>query len=137
MADKTIRIINGSVAMNALDDLLNYLSNHVNLGDSLALSSIGAVLVVFYKWHKNTSSPIDFSDLFISSKTGRMGGSEFRINLAFLLTSWALIFMTIRGALTEWYLTVYLAAFVTDRVLSRKNSLNQASQGTDDATQTK
>ena len=123
--------------MSIVDEVLTYLGSHGNLGDSIALSGIGAVLVIFYKWHKNNSSPIDFSDLFISSRTGKMGGSEFRINVAFLVTSWALIFMTVRGSLTEWYLMAYLAAFVTDRVLSRKNSLSQASRGTDDTTQTK
>lgn len=76
--------------------------------------------MLFNKAQKSKTSPIDFTDLFIDPKTGKMGGSEFRINAAFMVTSWALIYLTIKGTLTEWFIAAYLTAFVADRVFSRK-----------------
>jgi hypothetical protein len=93
-----------------------------HVGDTFALSVIGIIFIIFYRWHTNEDTPINLWDLFIDQKSGKMGGSEFRINVAFLVTSWALIFLTIKGNLTEWYITAYLTAFVADRMFSRKAS---------------
>jgi hypothetical protein len=102
-----------------MDYIHNLILTH-NWGNSLAMSAIGAVLTIFYSWQKNKTNPIDFTDLFIDEKSGKIGGSEFRINVAFLVTSWTLIFLVLKGTLTEWYLTAYLTAFVADRMFSRK-----------------
>ena len=92
------------------------------MGNMLALAVIGIVVIIFYKWHMCKDNPVNFYDLFIDQKTGKIGGSEFRINVAFLVTSWALIFFTIKGTLTEWFIAAYLTAFVADRMFSRKIS---------------
>ena len=93
------------------------------LGSSLGLLVLAALGMTLYLVNRSDKNQIDFTDLFINKKTGKLGGSEFRINIAFLLTSWALVFLTIQGSLTEWFLGAYLAAFVADRMFSRNKNV--------------
>ena len=97
-----------------------YLDDPQHLGNLLALLVVIIVVYIFHREQKSTTSPIDFVDLFLDPKTGKIGGSEFRINTAFMVTSWALIYFTLKGTLTEWYIAAYLTAFVADRVFSTK-----------------
>lgn len=90
-------------------------------GNSLSLLAIGAIIIILYQIHHSPLNSISFTDLFLDKKTGKIGGSEFRINIAFIATTWALVFLTIKGNLTEWFIAAYLAAFVVDRAFSRKN----------------
>jgi hypothetical protein len=99
--------------------VLDFIQN-INLGNYLALYFLAFIGVLFNNMHKSTSNPINFTDLFLDKITGKMGGSEFRINTAFIVTSWALVFLTMHDKLTEWFLAAYIGAFVVDRIFSRK-----------------
>ena len=94
-------------------------------GNFLAALVVIAIIIEFYRMHISDKNPINFVDLFLDKKTGKIGGSEFRLNTAFMATTWALIFLTLKGALTEWFLTAYLAAFVVDRIFSRNSSIKE------------
>lgn len=109
--------------------ILKFLSS-IEPGYALAILAIGMVVTHLYLLNRNPVSRIYFEDLFINHKTGKMGGSEFRLNTAFLATTWALIFMVIKGNLTEWFFAAYLAAFVFDKFNSRqKESGNDNKEG--------
>jgi hypothetical protein len=102
--------------------LIKHLLSDPVFGKCVALSAIGLVIVVLYVLHHDHTNPIRFEDLFINEKTGKLGGSEFRVNIAFIATTWVLIFLTIKGSLSEWYVVAYLTAFVADRALSRNST---------------
>jgi hypothetical protein len=102
--------------------IMNFIASPI-FGNMLATITVLTIIDVLYRIHVSTKNNIDFSDLLINSKTGKIGGSEFRVNIAFLATTWALIFLTLKGSLTEWYVAAYLTAFVADRVFSRSSSI--------------
>lgn len=108
---------------------------YVEPGHTLVLSLIGMVLINLYLMHRSPTSRISFEDLFIDSKTGRMGGSEFRLNTAFLASTLALLYLTLKGLLTEWFFMAYLAAFVFDRINSRKKDLENDIKNAKNASQ--
>lgn len=89
-----------------------------------AFSFIVLFIYLLYRIHKSPDNAFNFSDLFINKATGKVGGSQFRLNVAFITTTWALVYMTMKGTLTEWYVGAYIGAFVLDRMLSRKSSEN-------------
>lgn len=105
-----------------MQDLINHVLTSGHLGDASALLVIGLIAIFFYQAHKSEKNSFYFPDLFLDQKTGKIGGSEFRINVAFMVTSWALIFLTLKGNLTEWFIAAYLTAFVADRMFSRKSN---------------
>lgn len=101
-----------------MNSLLAFISSPI-LGKYSALAVVIFVVYLFYDMHKSTKNNISIADLFLDPKTGKIGGSEFRLNTAFITTSLALVYLTIKGTLTEWYIAAYLTAFVADRVHSR------------------
>jgi hypothetical protein len=90
-------------------------------GKVFSLLLIAVVLILFLLAHRDPSSKIDLSDLFVD-QSGKIGGSQMRLNLAFALSSWVIIFSTLNGNLSEWLFSAYIAAFVYDRIASRKSS---------------
>ena len=70
--------------------------------------------------HTNKESPLDLSDLFINKRTGKIGGSEFRLNIAFFVATWIMVYTTVKSSMPEWLFAGYLAAFVVDRKFSRE-----------------
>lgn len=107
------------------------------LGKYAALAVVVFIVYLFYDMHKSTKNNISLADLFLDPKTGKISGSEFRLNTAFIATSWALVYLTIKGTLTEWYIAAYLAAFVADRAHSRylnNKGIAENGQTTEDST---
>jgi hypothetical protein len=111
-----------------MDSFLAFISSPI-LGKYSALAVVVFIVYLFYDMHKSTKNNISLADLFLDPKTGKIGGSEFRLNTAFIVTSWALVYLTIKGTLTEWYIAAYLTAFVADRVYSRMSSRNFNNKG--------
>jgi hypothetical protein len=99
-------------------DLSTYASNNI-IGDVISLLLLLLLLIVIVLAHFNKKSKIDLADLFLDT-TGKIGGSQMRLNMAFILSSWAIVYTTLEGNLTEWLMGGYLAAFVVDRIYSRK-----------------
>lgn len=123
-----------------IESLIHFLSHLFTVplfGNIFAVLVILIFCSILYKIHKSEKNNINFADLFLDKRTGKIGGSEFRINTAFLASTWALVFLTIKGALTEWFFAGYLAAFVADRIFSRtndgkKNNVNKETTNTDE-----
>lgn len=105
--------------------LLGLFLVHVNtttIGYFLSLVVAISIAVGIYKVHSNKNNPIDLADLFKDRRTGTVNGSKFRLNLAFLVTSWALVYSVLTSNAVEVVLTAYMAAWITDRYNSRKAS---------------
>jgi hypothetical protein len=67
---------------------------------------------------ENGGSKMSITNLFIDGN-GIISDSKFRMNIAFLTTTWVLTYLAISDTLTEWYLIGYLTAWVIDRANSR------------------
>jgi hypothetical protein len=91
-------------------------------GKFFSLLLIIWMIIEFIKAQRDPKSPIDLNDLFIDSSTGKLGGSKMRLNMAFIVSTWVLIYNTLNAQLSEWLFGAYLAAFVYDRVRSRSAS---------------
>lgn len=99
----------------------NWLIANMSLGlagKCFSLLLIVWMIIEFIKAQRDPKSPIDLNDLFIDS-SGKLGGSKMRLNMAFIVTTWVLIYYTLQGQLSEWLFGAYLAAFVYDRISSR------------------
>jgi len=107
-----------------MDQIMSFINSFLNnmtltmVGKVFSLLLIATMMIIFVKAHFNEKSPIDLKDMFID-QSGKIGGSQMRLNVAFLVTSWVLIFQTLNGSLSEWLFAGYLAAFVYDRASSR------------------
>lgn len=89
------------------------------MGQVLALSVITSIVIALYKLHTNKSNPFDLSDLFVDQKTKHIDGSMFRMNLAFFVSTWVIVFAMLNDHMTEWLFAAYLSAWVADRKFSR------------------
>jgi Ca2+/Na+ antiporter len=89
-------------------------------GKIFSLLLIIWMIIEFIKAQADKLSPIDLNDLFIDG-SGKIGGSKMRLNMAFIVTTWILIYYTLQGQLSEWLFAAYIAAFVYDRVNSRQS----------------
>lgn len=83
---------------------------------------VTSILILALAWlsydcNKDPSNKINVVDLFLTK--GKLDGSKTRLNLAFLFSSWAMMFLTFYDKLTEWFFTAYIAAWVIDRHGSR------------------
>lgn len=108
-----------------MDMLLALIANIIQqsswelVGEIFSLLIIFCMIAVVVKWHFSKTSPINLADMFLD-ESGKIGSSKTRLNSAFIIASWAMIYMVVKGSLTEWYLAAYLAAFVYDRAQARK-----------------
>lgn len=101
------------------------LSTWETAGNLLSLLLMATAVIIFWKAHRNPNSPLNISDLLTDS-SGKIGGSKMRLNLAFMLVSWVIIYSTIKGNLSEWLFSAYIAAFVFDRMSARKTETDTA-----------
>lgn len=95
------------------------------LGQLLALGVIVSMGVAIWKIHTNKNNSVDLSELFLDRTTGKIEGSKLRMNLAFFVTSWVVVYVTLNGAMSEWLFAGYLAAWITDRKFSRDATITQ------------
>ena len=91
-----------------------------------------AFTIVYGLWKAHTNpqyDTINLLDLMLDHDTHRLSDSKFRLNIAFILTSFVLIYLTLNGKLSEWYVTSFLGAWVIDRWGSRNASVEYARFG--------
>ena len=91
-----------------------------------------AFTIVYGLWKAHTNpqyDTINLLDLMLDHDTHRLSDSKFRLNIAFILTSFVLIYLTLNGKLSEWYVTSFLGAWVIDRWGSRNASVEYARSG--------
>jgi Ca2+/Na+ antiporter len=103
--------------INKLDTWLA-LGTWANIGRIIALLVLVAAVTGFVRAVSNSKNDFNLLDLFVEG--GKLGGSKMRVNGAWLVSTWAFIYFTVDGKLTEWYVAAYLTAFVFDRFNSRK-----------------
>lgn len=89
------------------------------MGQLMSLVIITSIVAGIYRLHTNKENPFNLSDLFIDPKTKKVDGSKLRMNLAFFVTSWIVVYSTLNTTMTEWLFAGYLAAWVADRKFSR------------------
>ena len=92
------------------------------IGQMLSLGVITSIGVAMYKIHTNKSNTLNLDDLFVDRSSGKINGSKVRMNLAFFVTSWVMIYSALNGTMTEWLFAGYLAAWVADRKFSRDST---------------
>ena len=97
--------------------ILSYVSLAI-AGKVFSLLLIFGMIFTFYKMNKDPSNSIDINDLFADAN-GKIGGSKMRLNIAFIISSWILVYYTLNGQLSEWLFTAFLGAFVIDRISAR------------------
>jgi len=90
----------------------------VMVGKVFSLLLIVWMVLSFLKAHRDPKSPIDIADLIVDG-SGKIGGSKMRLNLAFVVCTWVLVYYSLNGQLSEWLFAAYLGAFVFDRMKSR------------------
>lgn len=91
-----------------------------------------AFTIIYGLWKAHTNpqyDTINLLDLMLDHDTHRLSDSKFRLNIAFILTSFVLIYLTLNGKLSEWYVTSFLGAWVIDRWGSRNASVEYARSG--------
>ncbi len=82
--------------------------------------------------HFSRNNQFDLIKLFaFDNSTGKLSDSKVRINAAFVTTTWAFVFLTMNDKLTEWYVAVYLAAWVADRFSARNSNKEIVKEGQD------
>jgi hypothetical protein len=91
-------------------------------GNLFSLLIMLSMVIVVWRWHSAQSNPVNLADILLDDN-GKLGSSKMRINGAWLLFSWVIVYMTLNKNLTEWLVAIYIAAFVADRINSRKNAL--------------
>jgi len=89
-------------------------------GNLFSLLLMASLIIIFWKANRDPNSPLNFIDL-LTDASGKIGGSKMRLNLAFILASWVVVYSTIKGDLSEWLFGAYIAAFVFDRMSARKS----------------
>lgn len=107
------------------------LDNAVKYSWNIA-GAMGAVVLIVVLVRMSLSDKyknFDLVDLVIDTRTNRISDSKFRLNGAFILTSFVLIYITLNDKLTEWYVTGFLSAWVIDRWGARNARVKLESTG--------
>lgn len=73
-----------------------------------------------------SSNNFDLIQLFAYDQTtGKLSDSKVRLNIAFLISCWAFVYLVMDGKFTEWYFFGFMGAWVTDRIFSRNARLGK------------
>lgn len=104
--------------LKMLDFVLN---NPKYIWAIVSLLGLLAFAFSFIKMHFSTKNKFDLVKLFAFDSSGVLSDSKARLNAAFVITSWAFVYLTMNDKLTEWYVAVFLAAWVGDRFAARMN----------------
>ena len=91
------------------------------IGNVFSLLVVLGMVISFWRASRSKTSAISIEDMFVDD-SGKIGGSKMRLNAAFLITAWVIVYQTLHGAMTEWLMAAFLTAFVADRVSSRMAS---------------
>ena len=89
------------------------------IGKFFALALVFWFVWELYKLNNNPNNTFAFSDLFVDPVSGKSGGSQMRVNLAFIASTGILLYFSFNDKLSEWFFSAYLLAFIGDRISSR------------------
>lgn len=98
------------------------------------------ILIYLYNATNNTKSDIDVADLVMVD--GKISDSKLIRLLAFVISSWGLVYLITINALSEWYFLMYMGAWVANALLSKNLSITEkaaerAAENSDDAIEKK
>lgn len=88
------------------------------INDALLLALICALLIVLGLWQRKDDT-FDLRWLLVDSKTNKVSLSKTGQLIALIVSSWALIFETRNGNLTEWLFMAYIATWSGVNVASK------------------
>lgn len=91
-----------------------------NVGNILAILVLVMAVIGFVRAVASKDNDLSLMDMFLEN--GKLGSSKMRLNGAWVVTTWAFIYITLSKNLTEWFVAAYLAAFVFDRLNARKDA---------------
>src|ERR1019366_756135 len=80
----------------------------------LLLAFISTV-VMFYKGTKNTATKFDFFDAFLDN-AGKTSFPRIAQAVALVISSWGFVHITIHHGLNEWYIGLYMSAWVINSI---------------------
>ena len=97
----------------------------------LLAAAIAAIAVSFWRFHKNGERYKNFNLLdLICTSDGRPSRTAVQEGIVFLLMCWGFVIFVNKGALPEWYVTVFVGAFVLRSAYSMwMQSKNPPGQG--------
>jgi hypothetical protein len=85
----------------------------------LSIIALAALVISAIQAHRSDENSFDLFKLFAFDRNNILSDSKARLNTAFIITSWAFVYLTLNDKLTEWYVAVFLTAWVGDRVAAR------------------
>jgi len=108
------------LCMNHLMSLVEIFSNPKYLWAIASFLVFVMVVISVIRIHLS-SSKFDLVQLFaFDQSTGKLSDSKVRLNIAFIISCWAFVYLVMDGKFTEWYFFGFMGAWVTDRIFSRK-----------------
>jgi hypothetical protein len=106
--------------MEYVMDLVNFFSNPKHLWAIASFLGFITAVITIIKIHLS-SHKFDLVQLFaFDQQTGKLSDSKVRLNIAFIISCWAFVYLVMDGKFTEWYFFGFMGAWVTDRIFSRK-----------------
>lgn len=97
----------------------------------LALLALAAALVLWSMWRAHRSRLLDFNLFDLITENGRVSKIAVSYMLVLGVTTWVIVWLTVRDKLTEGYFTAYGALWVAPlvaKVVFNKTDLPEAKQ---------
>lgn len=111
-----------------MKDFIEFLVTHFYLNVwLLILLGIFILITIVLVKVSRSDDDLNLLDLLKDEETHKISSSKFRILITTIVVTWAFIYETMAGRLSEWLFFGYLAAFVTDRIMNRYISLKDNS----------
>jgi hypothetical protein len=85
------------------------------------------LLFVLIKINGSKSSKFFYDDLFLDNE-GKASTSKLANLLALILSSWAFVYITIKGNLSETFFTAYMGIWVLNRAISKYTDTSKSDQ---------
>jgi len=102
-----------------MQDYFKSLNFNDMLGHLVATLIVLFILRAVIRAHDSSKYKyFDLTDL-VTDDNYRINGSKFRLSACFIVMTWGFIYLCLHQLMTEWYATIYVGAFVADRISSR------------------
>lgn len=88
---------------------------------AISLLWLLGMLIAVIVAHFSKRQKFNVVDLLFYGANGKLSDSKARLNGAFIVTTWAFVWLTLIDKLTEWYVAAFLTAWVIDRISSRNS----------------
>lgn len=90
----------------------------ITLGMGTVLSMVVVfLLLLLWVWHRDSRSKIDLTDLI--SKDGKIDEKKFTRFGAWIVSTWAFVYLVLDDQFTEWFFAGYMAIWVSNVILDK------------------